>query len=141
MPLLTIAGVEPGLAVRFDAVDPSGGGPLRTTIYSGVVRLQRNPGFRGAVMPGATEPCSFFVPDSEAYAEAPPVLAVETSLRSFRTLGNPSVVAFGTSDAQVAVVPDPRGTGHSWLQVTFQVSTSSFDQAEVNYRITTQSLP
>lgn len=133
MQLLTIVGVEPGPILRFDS------GETRTTIYSGVVRFQRNTGFRGVVMPGATEPCSFFVPDSEAYTEAPPVLAVETSLRSFRTLGNPGVVAFGTQDAQVAVVPDPRGTGHSWLQVTFSVPTSSFEQAEINYRITAQA--
>lgn len=133
MQLLTVTGVEPGPVLRFDAVG------TRTTIHSGVVRLERNTGFRGAVMPGSTEVCSFFVPDSEAYAEAPPVLAVETSLRSFRTLGNPSVVAFGAQDAQVAVVADPRGTGHSWLQLTFSVPASSFEQAEINYRITAQA--
>lgn len=141
MPQVTIAGVVPGPLLRFDAVDSSGGGPMRTTVHSGHVRLERDRGFRGVVHAGSTEPCSFFVPDSDAYPQVPPVLAVETSLRSLRTLGSPNLVAFGALDAQVTVVADPRGTGHSWLQVAFLFPVSSFDQAEINYRVTVQAPP
>ena len=40
MPQVTIAGVVPGPLLRFDAVDPTGGGPMRTTVHSGHVRLE-----------------------------------------------------------------------------------------------------
>jgi hypothetical protein len=136
---LTITGVVPGPLLRFDAVDPSDGGAVRTTIYCGYVRLERNRDFRGIVRAGELEACAFFLPDSEAYPEPPRVLAVETSLRTIRTLGNPNLVAFGAYDAQVAVAADPRGTGHSWLRITFQTPASSFDQVEINYRVTTQT--
>jgi hypothetical protein len=136
---LTIAGVVPGPLLRFDAVDPSDGRAVRTTVHCGYVRLERNRDFRGIVRAGEVEPCAFFVPDSEAYPEPPRVLAVETSLRTIRTMGNPNVVAFGAHDAGVAVVADPRGTGHSWLQITFQTPTSSFEQVEINYRVTVQT--
>jgi hypothetical protein len=136
---LTITGVVPGPLLRFDAVDPSDGSAVRTTVHCGHVRLERNRDFRGIVRADQLEPCAFFVPDSEAYPEPPRVLAVETSLRTIRTMGNPNVVAFGAHDAGVAVVPDPRGTGHSWLQITFQSPASSLEQVEINYRVTIQA--
>lgn len=129
----------PGPLLRFDALASSEGTALRTIVYSGYVRLERNRDFRGIVRAGELEPCAFFLPDSEAYPELPPFLAVETSLRTIRTLGNPNLVAFGAHDAQVTVTPDPRGTGHSWLQVTFLTPAASFDQVEINYRVTTQT--
>lgn len=136
---LTITEVVPGPVLRFEAMDPSQGRTVRTAIYSGYVRLERNRDFRGIVHAGQLETCAFFLPDSETYPEPPPVLSVETSLRTLRTLGNPALVAFGAHDAQVTVAPDPRGTGHAWLQITFQTPASSFDQVEINYRVTTQT--
>jgi len=136
---LTITGVVPGPLLRFDAVDASEGRAVRTTVYCGYVGLQRNRDFRGIVRAGELEPCAFFVPDSEAYTEPPRLLAVETSLRTIRTMGNPNLVAFGAHDAQVGVVPDPRGTGHSWLQFSFRTVAGSVEDVEINYRVTTQT--
>lgn len=125
---LRIAGVTPAPIIRFDNV----------TIYSGYVGLERNRDFRGIVRATDLEPYSFFLPDSEPYTEAPPVLSIETSLRMIRTMGNPNLVFFGAVAAQVTVEPDPRGTGQSWLQVSFQSPTSSLELVEINYRVTVQ---
>jgi hypothetical protein len=126
---LRITGVVAGPQVRFEG----------TTIYSGYVGLARDPQFRGIVRATDLEGCSFFVPDSEPYDETPRVLAIETSLRTIRTMGNPNLVFFGAHNATVTVAPDPRGTGHSWLQVSFQTPAASLEHVEINYRITTQT--
>jgi hypothetical protein len=125
---LTITHVVPGPLLQLEGV----------TLYSGHVGLARNNDFRGIVRATDLEPCSFFLPDSAPYTEVPAGLAVETSLRTIRTLGNPTMVVFGAHDAQVAVVPDPRGTDHQWLQVSFGLSAISLEQVEINYRVTVQ---
>jgi hypothetical protein len=127
--MLMITHVAAGPRLQLDGV----------VLYSGFVGLGRNPDFRGIVRAGDLEPCSFFLPDSAPYSEAPTILGVETSLRTIRTLPNPTMAHFGAYDAQAAVVPDPRGTEHQWLQLTFQTSAISFEQAEINYRVAVQA--
>jgi len=141
MDQLTITAVVPGPRLQLDCLDPSSGGILPTTIYSGHVAVERNKEFRGIVRATDLVPCAFFLPDSAPYPQAPPVVAVETSLRAIRTMGNPNLVFFGAHDAQAAVVADPRGTGQHWLQVSFRTPIASFEEAQINYRVTVQAEP
>jgi hypothetical protein len=135
---LRIIGVVAGPLLRFDGRDPATDAPVPTTVHSGYVGLERDTQFRGIVHAGAMEDCSFFVPDSAPYTAPPAMLGIETSLRTIRTMGNPNLVFFGAHDAQVAVVPDPRGTGQQWLQISFRTPAASLERVEINYRVTVQ---
>lgn len=134
---MQIVGVVPGPRLVFDAAAPSSSGTQRTTIYRGYVRLAEGDS-RMIVRPGDLEALSFFVPDSAEYPQPPALLAVETSLRTIRTRAQPSLVSAGAYAAQVAVVPDPRGNGQQWLQVSFQTPIASLEAVEINYCVTVQ---
>jgi hypothetical protein len=125
---LQVIGVVPSPIVRLDSV----------AIHSGYIALERNTQFRGIVRPTDLADCAFFVPDSQPYApgQDPGTMALETSLRSILTLGNPSVVCFGAHNAQVTLASDPRGSENRWLQISFQTPTASLQRTEINYRLT-----
>ena len=139
MNYLDLTGVVAGPRLVFDAVDAAGGAAVRTTVYSGYLSLAHNQGFRGAVRATDTQPIAFFVPESEPYPHPPANLWVELSLRRLRSDPNPGMVTFGLEDPKVAVVADPRGGEHQWLQISAQTPIYGHRLVEINYRVTVQA--
>lgn len=139
MNLLELRAVVPGLRTFADGIDPATGATVHTTVYTGHIELVHNRGFRGMIRLTDLQEVSFFVPDSAPYPQPPDALGVELSVRHFRSSGNISAVHLGALDEQVAVVPDPRGGAHQWLQVTFHTPVYSHEQVELNYRVTVQT--
>lgn len=138
MSFLEITGVVAAPRVFVDGTDPSGT-VVRTTIYSGHVSLARSAAFRGAVGADDLQQVAFFLPDSLPYPQPPTAIGVELSIRRHRSSNQPRLVHIGVSDAQAAVLPDPRGGEHQWLQISFATPVYSHELIELNYRVTAQS--
>ena len=134
---LQISAVTPNRPVALEITDADGA-PGRVTVYSGVVAVTANPGFRGMIRQTDVEPFSFFLPDAPPVTDTPAHLELETSVRSHQaSFGDAGGgVMAGAVRPQVAVAPDPRGSGGPWLQVSFGLHPISTLGCELNYRVT-----
>lgn len=135
---LQISTVTANRAYALDTTDPTDGGPARVVLYSGIVTVVGNPGFRGIIRGTDVEMHSFFVPDAPPVTRVPKQLEVETSVRSYQASTGDAGGSFvvGAVQPQVAVVPDPRGEGSGpWLQVTFGLHPVGSQGCELNYRV------
>ncbi|WP_144126588.1 hypothetical protein [Catellatospora sichuanensis] len=139
MDLLELRAVVPGPRAFLDGTDPTTGEPVRSTIYSGHVRLARREGFRGVVRLDDLQEFSVFLPDSLPYPQPPQALSVELSVRRFRSTANIAAVHVGACDERIEVAADPRGGEHRWLRLIFRTPVYSHDLVELNYRVTAQS--
>ena len=135
---LQIASVRPNRPFVLEVTEPGDNGQGWVTVYSGVVALTGNPGFRGMVRSTDVEQHSFFLPDAPPVTAVPSQLEVETSIRTHRaTTGEAGgAVVVGAVRPQVAVAPDPRGEGGGpWLQVSFGLHPVGTVGCELNYRV------
>jgi hypothetical protein len=134
---LQISAVTPNRPYQLDVVKPADSGPARVTVYSGVVTVVGNPGFRGIIRHTDVETLSFFLPDAPPVTRMPSHLEVETSVRTYHASPGESRGGFvvGAVRPQVAVVPDPRGEGGPWVQVTLGLHPTGTDGCELNYRV------
>ena len=110
------------------------------TVYSGVVTVVGNPGFRGIIRGTDVETMSFFVPDSGPVSRIPSHLEVETSVRSYRASTGDAGGAFvvGAVQPQVTVAPDSQ-EGGPWFRVSFGLHPVGSDGCELNYRVSVWS--
>jgi hypothetical protein len=135
---LQISAVTPNRHYLLDVIDPADSGPARVTVYTGVVTVVANPGFRGIIRSTDVEPFSFFLPDAPPVTALPSQVEVETSVRSHQaTTGDGGGAVFvGAVQPRVAVAPDPReGGGGPWLQVSFGLHPVGTVGCELNYRV------
>jgi hypothetical protein len=112
---LEIRAVVAGMRTSFDGHGPGDRGRGAHHCLQWIRGAGPQPGLRGAVRGGESQPISFYLPDG-GLAQAPVAMAVELNVRRFTSVGSVGRLDLGASDEQVSVAPDPRGGGQ-WLFV------------------------